>query len=362
MGTTTLIAGKATVFDFALAGLMYSFTVSLNPSTVTVGQQTPVQVVENAFDASGEPLASGFLNGSLVVPTFNVSVSDPTATSTARGYSGIGTGPVTYIVQTQEFAPVQASLTFASASATTIGFAVYVDTKSGACSLDAYTPSGGTAVRSYGVSACSAFPHFDPNDTIWGFAPVGVNADGTSAGSFALAGSTLLAFDLTGKAYIADSAPAIDVYSGTTLVRQIDLPAFPSGAAVDSAGNVYVSFSTGGINEYGPTGSGTIPPIAMNASASGAPGVDAAGNVYALYAALSVGVWPAGTFGPSPPGRAIPLPSNGGALAVDPAGNVYTIAVPGGVYVAKAGASAFTALPVNLPTGLGQVGILAPIK
>lgn len=59
------------------SGMMASFTVSLNRSTVAVGSRTPITVTENAVDAAGEALALSFVSANFTTRNFAVSVADP---------------------------------------------------------------------------------------------------------------------------------------------------------------------------------------------------------------------------------------------------------------------------------------------
>lgn len=354
-GTSSIFASQATTVNFSLSGIMSTFSVSLNPSTVTVGQTTPIQITENALDAAGEALAAGFVNTSLSSPAFSVSVSDSTGLSSAAAYSGVGSGPIAYSVQTPNYPAATASLAFTSAAPVTVGYVLdsYVPpSPSSTCDVRVYATGASTPARHY-ILLCAGHPRLDPNDTLWGIAPIGINPDGTSAGAFEPPG-TLLTFDTSGKAYVADHATnAVDVYSGSTLLRQINLTAAPTGAAVDPVGNVYIGVGGSGINEYPSSETGNVSPIAFNATANGVPATDGAGNVYALYGS-TLGIWPSGNFSSNPPLRTLSLSFNAyGSLAdfgVDPAGDIY--AVPpapfddsAAIYYASAGSSAFAQLP-----------------
>ena len=353
--TASIFANQSTSLNFSLSGIMATFSVSLNPSTVTVGQGTAVQVTEIALDAAGEALGPGFVNESLATPSFSVSVTDPTGLSSipntyfaAASYSGVGSGPVTYTVQTPNYPPASASLNFNAAAPATATFAAGAAGYDAGCGhagfsfcdavgVYAGTPATAAALaRQYILPPGGGHPRFDNNGVLWGVSPVGIKPDGTSAGRFALPG-TLLVFDVSGNAYVADpTTNAVDVYSGNTLVRQINVTAAPVGAAVDPAGDVYVAFASGAA-EYGPTGSGSISPIAVNASAGGAVATDGTGTVYALYNG-AVGVWSAGTFNSAPARTLLSpyAPASGYAgffdVGVDPAGDVYGGVLPASGY------------------------------
>ena len=382
--TTSIFANQATSVNIALAGIMTTFTVSLNPSTVTVGQPTAIQVTENAFDAAGEALAPGFVTTTLSTPNFSVVVTDPTNTSGAGGYSGIGSGPITYTVQTPNYPPATASLKFNAATPFTVGYTIATADPIDGCKVTFYPPPGSsTPARVYtltNLSPCNNHPHFDPNGTLWGFGTFGINVDGAFAGMFGPTG-ILLTFDLSGNAYVADpSQNALDVYFGSTLMRQILLPGVAEGAAVDSSGNIYVQAGAS-IYEYLPNTSGNVLPIAANTSGSN-PAIDGAGNVYARIGG-GLGVWAAGTFGPSAPARTIPFPIATIApfspitlqildSGVGPAGDVYVLEgiaasfLGGGqgyVYHAPAGSSTFTQLCLCVAVVDGSIQYVAlPLK
>ncbi len=354
---------------------MASFTVSLTPRTVTVGQTSQIQVGESAVDAAGETLAPGFVNSNLAAPAFSVTVSDPTNTSTASTYSGLGSGPITYTVTTPGYPAATASLQFSPAAAFTIGYALVAQIGlANGCNVSIFPPQGTSPARTFSfttVQYCQSPPLFDRNGVLWNVIPVGINPDGTSAGPLAPAGAIPLAFDVSGNLYTSNAGSnAVNVYVAGALVRQIALPAAPVGVTVDPSGNVYVGLQQLGLYEYGPSGTGSITPIAMNSSASGSPGSDAVGDVFAAYNNSGAGVWPAGTFSSNPPGRVITSNDttigNSGKLVVDPAGGAYFLSCCGSMPEvlddAPPGSATFAPLKPAFTFSIVQNQIATPLR
>jgi hypothetical protein len=161
--------------------------------------------------------------------------------------------------------------------------------------------------------------------------------------------------------------------TNATVMRQIILQNPPSSAAVDETGNLYVTTISAGTVEYPPSGTGTLSPIATNATV-GLTAIDGFGNVYGLISGgtstTTIGVWPAGTFGSGTPPRTITLtptspPINGGYyitldMGVDAAGDVYlaegstfgssTTNKTYGLFYAPAGTLTFPQTPLNATT------------
>jgi len=375
-GTATFFAGQATTLDLPLSGIMARFTVSLTPSTVTVGQTTPVLIVENAFDAAGERLAPGYVTTGLAKPKFSVNVTDAAGLSSGD-YSGVGSGPITYTAKATGYPSATASLHFRAASPSTAGFAL-VNSGLGSPfpSVFVFPPDSTTPARTYNVPVYEEHPEeprYDADGVLWlptGGIRIGVKANGEWAGTLPLPGR-LLTFDRSDKLYVSDpTLNAVDVYSGKTLVRQIVTPGSPYEAAVDPSGHVYVAILSSGLYEYGPNGNGDLTPIAVNATAA-TVGTDGAGNVYALYYPKPpnggdyFGVWQAGTFSAKPPRKTYSpnvLPEDFG---VDDAGAVYAAPSfddPNTVFYAAAGSSSFADLPMPNSVYAIDAEIAVPIK
>ena len=367
--TSSIFAGQATSVNFVLGAIAAtSSSITVSPTTLTVGHAATITVAENLLDAAGEVInaATNFS------PT--VSVIDPSnILASTLSYNGIGSGsPITITVQAPGFAAESKTLNFTPPTPVFNWLCAVLRLAEPNRSTARVSP-GSTAVRSYGTpcSTCNWHPRFDPNGTLWGYYSFGINPDGTSAGKFAPSG-TLLAFDFAGKAYVADpSTNAIDVYSGSTLVRQINLPAPPAAVQVDPSGNVYVALATvytipgGGFEqvlEYGPSGSGSISPVAI-LPGDNLPAFDSAGNEYVAGAY----VYAPGTFGTKAPARVLSYPPLLGMEAgvswvtedfgVDASGDIYALAAtvlvqPGlppqaltvATFYAAAGSTVFTML------------------
>lgn len=322
--TVSMFINQSTALNVALNGIMASYSVVLSPAVVTLGQATPIQVGERALDAAGDVLSAGFVTPALTAPAFATAVSDPTSLSSTTEYSGVGSGPITYSVQSPGYAQMSATLQVTPSTPATIAIAVQiVDAINYRCDIQLIGRTSGTGreyVMPCGVSGNAAPPpHFDQNGVLW-VAAQGINPDGTSAGTLTLPG-TLLAFDLAGKAYVTtQGTQTLSVYSGNTLVRQLNFTSAPTAVVVDPSGNVFVSFGNVGLYEYGPTGTGSVTPIGYDAHASAPFGLDSSGTLYATTS-LGVGVWPAGSYGVSSPVRTISGEPT--VLVVAPPGDIY---------------------------------------
>jgi hypothetical protein len=375
--TATFFAGQTTTLDLPLSAIMARFTLGLTPSTVTVGQATPITIAENAFDAAGERLADGYVTTNLAKPGFSLDVTDADGFSVNGEYSGVGSGPITYRVQISGYPSATASLRFKAASPLTTGFAL----EPGGLVL-VYPPSAGTPARRYVILAYAgdhAEPRYDADGVLWlpthaggSAVRIGLKPNGEWAGTLPLPGR-LLTFDRNDKLYVGDpSRNAVDVYSGKNLVRQIFTPGPPLGAAVDRSGNVYVTIFSGDpytVYEYGASGNGDVTPVAVNNTAAFVE-TDGAGNVYALYYpttyAEDFGVWRAGTFGPKPPGTTYTPNVSPNDFGVDDTGDVYaspSLSHPAdAVFYAPAGSSSFKVLPIGNIVSDVDGAIAVPMK
>jgi hypothetical protein len=399
-GVASMFANEVTDQEYSLTGIMASFTVSVTPASLTQGYASSISVGVTALDSAGEPLPPyGAVSPTLAQPAFTATINGAGGTSTSY-YSGLGTGnPVTVTVSTPGYPSVTSSpIPITAATQTAIGYAFGMVLPNGAAvpvGVHEYPAASGTPVRAYSpaCSTCTGHPRFDPSGTLWGLYAVGITSSATAAGTFAPAGS-LLTFDGSGNVYVSDpTTTAIDEYAGpqsTTLVRQITLPAPPGATAVDVAGNVYVGAANpfsgataNGIAEYPAGGSGTLMPIATNASFA-FPATDAAGNVYGVAGSATsatVGVWPAGTFGSGPPARTITLTPSPAAnadqyqvadMAVDAVGDVYVLEAVVtadftqiqslAIYYAPAGASTFASTPLLGGSTFNKGYIAAPLR
>ena len=129
-GTTplTTLANQSTSVNLALVGVMATFSASLNPAGVTVGQYASPSVTISAVDAAGEPLSGAYVNSEFVVPSFSTTITDPTGQTTISGqtlfYSGIGSGPATVTVQSANYPSASIPITYAPAAPVAIDFAL----------------------------------------------------------------------------------------------------------------------------------------------------------------------------------------------------------------------------------------------
>jgi len=374
--TATFLAGQTTTLDLPLSGIMARYTVTLTPATVTVGQAATVNVVENAFDASGNRLASGYVTTDLVKPRFFLHVTDAAGFS-GPDYSGLGSGPIRYAVQVSGYPSVTVSLGFKAATPLKTGFAAVPSEDVGNPeAVLVYPSSATTPARTYILDAYEEDPEeprYDAEGVLWlptngggrTLFRIGVKQNGEWAGTLPLPGR-LLAFDQNDKLYVSDPTQnGVDVYSGKTLVREIYTAGPPFAAAVDSASHLYVATGSG-VSEYGPSGNGDVTPIAVNTTAAYTVQTDGAGNVYARVAGDVIGFWKAGTFGPAAPVKIYGPDISLADFGVDAAGGVY--AIPGYanpsnfVYYASAGSSTFEALPVGKNVVIRDSEIAVPIK
>ncbi len=343
---TSFIANQSTSTSFGLKGVMASFTVSLSPATFTPGQPLTngqAQVQENAFDAAGEALAPGYVTTGLQnAPQFIATVSDTAGqlsvvSGTQLAYSGAGAGPASVTVQAPSYPTVTANVSYAAAAPLTIAFAAGLYGGGDFTSqlvVGEYAAGASTATRQFDAvyhTASGTLVRFDPNETLWG-GPIGVKSDGSSAGTLPFS-DRLLAFDANGNAYASNiTSNALNVYalsgSSATLLRSIASSGAVCSAAPDVSGNIYVGLCSGGVREYaaGST-SGTVTPIASDATAFPPVAVDRSGDVIATATGSTLVVYGPGVFGHGAPTASCVISVVAfNDVGVDTSGNVYVAA------------------------------------
>jgi hypothetical protein len=255
-----------------------------------------------------------------------------------------------------------------------IGFALMSGSRSTPLAITAYATSGLTLYSVQPLGGASIA--FDASGLLW-FDRIGDFTAYLPDGSSAVLPSTygigaLATFDAGGNLY-TKYADSVSVYAMggdrvPRLMRTLKTPLEPCWVAVDAIGRVYVATCLAGPSIFSPTlgpvsmyPAGATDPIVTNSVATGPLAVDGPGNVYAVYNG-TVGVWTAGAFGSTPPGRTLPAGPAGTiqSIAVDRSGTAYVIVRPTPttyttqttLYSVAAGSST----PVVLQTGfVGQV-------